>query len=167
MNVGATTDAKAQVLKRKRLDRFDVCTSSVATRQKGVTYLIDPGLSRDTLNQLKRLCADYPRITIFGVVSRVPAFVGLREGAERKSLNKAVALSDYATRQYGDRSLRVLRARKSKPDLTKNLRVTREAKELENQCGSTFGCSMKTAKGRLGVKTTDFPKVFNVTMKSS
>jgi hypothetical protein len=160
MNVGATRGAKAQVLKRKHLECFNLCLASIATRQKVVTCLIHSGVSRDILNQFGRLCTDYPRVTFFGILGRFPCSIGLRErreGAERKS----------ALRQYGNRPLRVLSARKSKLDPIKVLRVTWEGKEKENQCGPAFRCATKPAKRRLRMNSTDFPTFFNVTIKSS
>jgi hypothetical protein len=173
MNNGEFKSVDRQTLKRKYLECFNVRTTNAATWREAVTTLIDCGVSRDTLINWG-VYAGYPKITVSSMLSRILCSIGLRErreGAGRKPSHDSLALLDYAGRQYGERSLRVLRAAlragKAEADEANNLRVEVESRENENKCGTAIRRPHRPAKGRLRMAQATLETDFNATIKSN
>jgi hypothetical protein len=166
MNNGESKSVDRQTLKRKYLECFNVRTTNAATWREVVTSLISRGVARETLVSWG-VDAGYPKITVSSMLSRILCSIGLRErreGAGRKLSHDALALLDYARRQYGERSLKVLRAAlragKAEAHAEKNLRGTVEVGENGNKCGTAIRRSMKPAKRRLRTAQTIFQTDF-------
>jgi hypothetical protein len=173
MNNGESKSVDRQTLKRKYLECFNVRTTNAATWREVVTSLISRGVARETLVSWG-VDAGYPKITVSSMLSRILCSIGLRErreGAGRKLSHDALALLDYARRQYGDRSLKVLRAAlragKAEADEAKNLRVAVESRENENKCGTAIRRACRPFKGRLRMAQATFETDFNATIKSN
>jgi hypothetical protein len=175
MNNGEPKSLDRQALKRKYLECFNVRTTNADTWREVVTSLISRGIARETLVSWG-VDAGYPKITVSSMLSRILCAIGLRqrrEGAGRKPSQDAIALLDYARRQYGERFLKVLRAAmragKAQTVAINALPVAPETGKNKNKCGAAIRRAAKppkiNRKSRLGITGNNFEMNFNTTIK--
>jgi hypothetical protein len=117
--------------KEKFLKCFGIRSTNTAALKETVKKLTEQGVSRQTL-VFWAVKAGYTQGYVSSLLSRILCSLGLRQrrpGAGRKPSSQALALLEYARRQYGRKFMNVLRAawRAGRTQLIKNRSFSRQA----------------------------------------